>query len=71
MFIDGVAEPCTLMEEKVNMCDVCDEKSRIKPAVLDRLVFPSGLMEECIGRKFVGKRIISIGNSNLVSRYGF
>ena len=71
MFIDGVAEPCTLMEGKVNMCDVCNEKSRIKPAILDRLVFPSGLMEECIGRKFVGKRIISIGNSNLVSRYGF
>jgi superfamily II DNA helicase RecQ len=59
MFMDGIAEPCTLMEEKVHFCDVCNVQSRVKPATFDRQVFPSGLMEQCIGRKF-GCRLIRV-----------
>jgi superfamily II DNA helicase RecQ len=55
MYLDGVAEPCTLMEGRVHMCDVCEAKSRTKPATFERLVFPSGLMEQGLGRKFFAK----------------
>jgi superfamily II DNA helicase RecQ len=58
MFVDGVAEPCTLMEKKVHLCDVCERQSRTKPETFERLVFPAGLMDRCIGRKFVIKLIV-------------
>lgn len=58
MFIDGVAEPCTLMEKKVHLCDVCERQSRTKPDTFERSVFPAGLMDRCIGRKCVIELII-------------
>jgi hypothetical protein len=50
MFVDGIAEPCTLMEGKVHLCDNCKALSQSKPESNTSLVFPSRLMEEGLGR---------------------
>jgi hypothetical protein len=43
-FMDGVAEPCSLMEGKAHFCDVCEAHSHDQPSPFLHSVFPSGLI---------------------------
>jgi superfamily II DNA or RNA helicase len=45
MFIDGVAESCSMMEGVAHMCDICELESRISPDRGSNAEFPSSLID--------------------------
>lgn len=49
MYMDGQAEPCTLLGGHTHLCDICAKKMHMKPKTPIRPVFPYDLMNDGLG----------------------